>query len=358
MAATLHGLVGERLAQTESGTQVTLTYLVKYAKSAGHARAAVRRQDDSGALALGDSVVQAPVTLPGQYDPSLILRSVETQPVGIESLRPDPDAVNVPHPNVLLYEVALTFAPPGGSTGPSSVQETHWSIGVTAVRVEVDLDGRTVGERYLCKRQLDAMGQPVKMRDPQGRSLVDPDAQIGADLYIATLDFDVRVGPAQQVAWHPSVSDQLATRVNSEPFVVTPRPGASPITFNPGYCQFLGTTAAPNGPNPHDVIHRFTAGYIRVPRAEDRDYPVLIWDRGLGRYQPFTVDPGAFDLPLRYGRHFIFAPEPEEITEDAQGNPLPQPRPPKQDEVRARVPIAMVVYKANASGDFSALGVT
>ncbi len=361
MAAELVGLIGERVSETDSGQQAQLTYLVKHAKNAPLARAAVVRSTGAGALALNDPIAMAPGIAPGGagYAANLICKSLDAQPTGIESLRPDPDQVAIPHGNVLAYEVVATFQPPGGSIS-QDVQLTNWSIGISAFRLDCDRIGRPIGERRLFKPQPQG-GIWVPQVLANGRSLIDEDASVGADGVQVTVDFEVQLPASKSQLWRPDQAISVAGKVNDGTFTVTPFPGALPVFFERGECLYLGANAQnTGGPTPHTVSQRFTAGRLLVPaRAAGRSYDIVIWNTDTKQYEPYSGDDGgAVVLPMVWGRFPIFTHLPEEVTEGPDGQPLPQPRPPNQGEIKGRRAVALALYEQHEFGSFSGLRVT
>lgn len=217
--------------------------------------------------------------------------------------------------------VSYSDASGGGVIIPPTAQSVTWTFATASQNVLVDIDGIPIGSRYFIWNP----SVNVETQTP----LLHEDAQLGADVLVPTIEFEVRK-PIPSV-FSASTIVALLGHCNAQNFTCDTN------LFPPRTCLFVGCGARRTALlplNQFELALRFIGGQskfpIGIPRRNARNQTA---------YEP------AF-YPIGDGISFLFS------ARKADGN-----RAVTQEEISFAKPAKILVHRMYQEGDLNLLGV-
>jgi len=228
-----------------------------------------------------------------------------------------------------VWTAEVTFGPPGGTIDLDK-QYVRWSGGTITRRVDVDLSGYPIGSRNWVEQ---LTGKPLgpnsmKRRRIQQVSLTNEHAEIGADVHMPVLEFEIQV-PLRNSQWIPAYVVPTTTargRVNGDVFSFYDEWGEL-FEIAKYWCLLRDVLVEPDSRlvRGHRMTYRFMIAGLDLPENLPH-----YWSRGLagdytnpgGHDDPAVPDP----LPVGYGAFTTFMPYNEKNEFDFKDGEVPKPR--------------------------------
>lgn len=222
----------------------------------------------------------------------------------------------------------VTFGPRSGTTEPDK-QYVRWSGGTITRRVEVDLWGYAIGSRNWVQA---SDGKPLhpnamKRRRMGQASLTNEHAELGADVHMPTMEFEIQV-PLLNSDWNQAsmeVTTIARGRVNNSNFTFVDE-WNTPFYMAPYWCLLRDVLVQPDSRATfgHMMVYRFMLAALDLPSN-----PTAYWNTGpLGDYTTEPDPPIPDPLPVGYGAFVAFKPmepgDPPVYAPDT--GEVPQPR--------------------------------
>lgn len=154
--------------------------------------------------------------------------------------------INSANPIISQVTVYYYF---GEYVAPNVRYLLEWDISPTEQYIDLDLDGRKIGEEYFYKKDQAGI-KPVYYLDPPH---MDDQAQIGTT--ILTSNITLRVKLLKPAFFNMAICVALKDHVNNSSWFGIPA----------GFGQYLGANATQVGKSEWEVVHNFRAGYTKVP---------------------------------------------------------------------------------------------
>lgn len=225
-----------------------------------------------------------------------------------------------------VWYAQITFGPPSGTIHPDR-QYVRWSGGTITRRVEVDLYGYAIGLRNWVQA---TDGKPLhpntmKRRRMQQASLTNEHAELGADVHMPAMEFEIQV-PLASSQWDQAFMETTTIargRVNNIAFTFVDE-WNMPFYIAPYWSLLLDVLVEPEprAANGHRISYRFMLAALDLPASLPR-----FWNRGpLGDYSGDGDADIPDPLPVGYGAFVAFKPMNADGVYAPDTGEVPQPR--------------------------------